>query len=126
MSVMTSYNAVNGRFTSEDPELILGLLREECGFKGFVMTDWNSYDTADVVRMARAGVSWITPGSNDDTFIRPLVEAMEEGSLSQERMSENVYRLLAWQMAMGKRERRGGKKNKRRGEENKREKREQG
>ena len=94
LSVMTSYNAVNGRFTSADPELIQGLLMEELHFQGFVMTDWSSYDTADVVEMAAAGVSWITPGSSDDTFTAPLVQAVRSGKLSEGQLRDNVQRLL--------------------------------
>ncbi len=79
VSVMTAYNAVNGIFTSEDSDLIQGLLREECGWQGFVMTDWDSYSTADVVKMQKAGNTWITPGSMDDTYNRRIVEAVKKG-----------------------------------------------
>lgn len=94
VSVMTAYNAVNGRFTSEDPDLILGLLREENGFEGFVMTDWGSYDTADIVRMENAGNTWITPGGSDHTYTDILEKAAEDGTLDVERLRENVWYLL--------------------------------
>lgn len=94
VSVMTSYNAVNGLFTSCDPELIQGMLFEECGFTGFVMTDWNSYDSADPVEMAAAGNCWITPGSLDDTYVRMLEEGASDGRLPLEQLQENVLRLI--------------------------------
>ena len=94
ISVMTAYNAVNGLFTSCDAELIQGLLFEECGFEGFVMTDWCSYDSADVAEMAIAGNSWITPGSEDDTYTAQLEAAVADGRLSLAQLQQNVLRLL--------------------------------
>lgn len=58
------------------------------------MTDWNSYDTCDVVSMAAAGTCWLTPGSTDDRFTKPLVEAVNDRRLDLKRLQENVYYLL--------------------------------
>ena len=93
-TVMTSYNRINGCYASNDPELILGVLRQEWDFKGFVMTDWSSYDTADLTEMVNAGISWITSGSSDDTYTAPLEKAAEEGRLDIRRLKENVSYLL--------------------------------
>ncbi len=93
-AVMTSYNLINGCFTSNDPELVLGVLRQEWGFRGFVMTDWGSYLTADTVQMVNSGISWITPCSSDDTFTAPLEQAAKEGRLDIRRLKENISYLL--------------------------------
>lgn len=89
-SIMTAYNAVNGVPTSADADLLLGLFREENGFDGFIMTDWNSYDTSDVVEMIKSGNNWLTPGTRDDTFTKPLVDAVASGRLSVERLRESA------------------------------------
>ena len=40
-TIMTSYNILNARRTCESFELIDGILRQEWGFDGMVMTDWH-------------------------------------------------------------------------------------
>ena len=89
-SVMTAYNACNGCPTAADEELIQGFLREENGFDGFVMTDWTSYDTVPVADMVEAGNCWITPGSQDDTYTKPIVDGVANGSIRLARLRENV------------------------------------
>lgn len=89
-AVMTAYNACNGVPTAADEELLQGLLREENGFDGFVMTDWGTYDTVDVAQMIQAGNCWITPGSLDDTYTAPIMEGLEAGTIALSRLKENV------------------------------------
>ena len=48
--IMTSYNIINSVRASENAELITGILRNEWGFKGLVITDWwnNAIKRAEV------------------------------------------------------------------------------
>ena len=93
-SVMTAYNSVNGCPAAADEELIMGLLREENSFDGFVMTDWTTYDSVNVASMLQAGNCWITPGSSDETFTAQVLEALRDGQLSPDRLRENAAYLL--------------------------------
>jgi beta-glucosidase len=93
-SMMTGYNAVNGVFTAEDEEMIQGIFRGEFGFQGFVMTDWNSYDSADVVSAVQAGNCWMTPGTTDNTYVTPIVNGVHQGEIDIERLKSNVRYML--------------------------------
>ncbi|MDQ0221833.1 glycoside hydrolase family 3 protein [Streptococcus moroccensis] len=93
-SIMTAYNACNGSPTASDSELIQGLLRREIGFDGFVMTDWTTYDTVPIVDMIKAGNTWITPGSLDETYTSQIIDAVNNGNLNLLQLQENVSWLI--------------------------------
>ena len=48
---MTSYNIINEVRASENAELLRGILREEWGYQGLIMTDWGNYadKTAEIL-----------------------------------------------------------------------------
>lgn len=93
-TVMTGYNAANGSYCSDDHGLLRGILREEMGFEGFVMTDWNGYGDQGMPALLDAGICWIAPGSPDDTFVKPIVEALQSGELSRARVQRNLVNLV--------------------------------
>lgn len=94
-TIMTSYNALNGCMCGSDATLIEGIFREEFGFDGFAMLDWTSYDTVDMVEAVNAGISWLTPGENDGSRVAVLMQAVQEGKLSRDRLAENAKRVFA-------------------------------
>lgn len=89
-SIMTAYNAVNGCFAAENEEMLIGILRGEFGFEGFAMTDWTSYDTADIAVSAEAGLTWFTPGSTDDRYTSRILKGLQDGTIDRERLKQNV------------------------------------
>jgi beta-glucosidase len=67
------------------------------------MTDWSSYDTADVVSAVQAGNCWITPGTTDSTYVTPIVSGVHQGKIDIERLRSNVrYMLRVIQKRTGK------------------------
>ncbi len=84
IAIMTSYNLINGVHSANSRDLCTVLAREEWGFDGLIMTDWNTTcpeDGSVSWQCAAAGNDIIMPGSHaDDADIRT---AYEEGKLSE-------------------------------------------
>ena len=88
---MTSYNRVNGRFVPDDARLLDGILREEWGFAGFVMTDWCGI--AGTVEAATAGLDLEMPAP-PRAFGPALVDAVRSGQLDETQLDKMVHRML--------------------------------
>lgn len=111
-TVMSSYNLVNGKMTSERRDLLTTILRDEWGYKGMVMTDWGG--GRDPIRRPHpgnvglsafngipdraanmyAGNDLIEPGGEDD--IEDIEKAVKSGKLDIKYIDENVKRILQY------------------------------
>ena len=95
-AIMTSYNKINGVYPANSPDLCTALLRQEWGFGGLVMTDWNTTVPADGStpwRCAAAGNDVIMPGNpGDDADIR---RALAAGCLTGEAVRRSAGRVIA-------------------------------
>ena len=90
-TVMCSYNRVNGIFASENPELLTGILRDEWGFDGFVMSDWGA--VSNRVAGLKAGMELEMPSSDGINDLQ-IVEAVKGGTLDEAVLDKAVERLL--------------------------------
>ena len=102
IAIMTSYNMINGVHSANNRDLCIVLAREEWGFDGFIMTDWNTTlpEGGSIPwKCVAAGNDMIMPGSpRDDENIR---EAYEKGSLSEKDIRACAGRIFAAMKKLG-------------------------
>ena len=89
-TVMTSYNKINGTYTSQSRDLVTTVLRDEWGYKGTVMTDW--YGGDDGAAQMRAGNDMLQPGTQ--LQFEQIMAAIKDGSLSEAELDVCVRRCL--------------------------------
>ncbi len=89
-TIMSSYNKINGTYTSQSRELITDILRGDWGFKGLVMTDWFGGD--DGAAQIAAGNDMLQPGT--DLQYEQIMAAIKDGSLTEAELDVCVRRCL--------------------------------
>ncbi|MFJ8110958.1 glycoside hydrolase family 3 protein [Streptomyces sp. NPDC096132] len=89
--VMAAYNAVNGTTMTENEELLNGLLKEEWGFDGVVVSDWQA--TGSTEASALAGLDLVMPGP-DGPWGTALLAAVEDGRVPEAVIDDKVRRIL--------------------------------
>jgi beta-glucosidase len=91
-TVMSSYNRLNGTWTQSSPELLTTVLRDEWGYKGYVMTDWTGERRSAYERIL-AGNDLLTPGwqwQEED-----IIDGVKSGKLPMAVVDERVRNLLS-------------------------------
>jgi len=96
LTVMAAYNKFRGDWCSENDYLDRSILRNELGFKGVLMTDWDAAHST--VKAAFAGLD-LEMGTdkkdyNDWYFANPLVQAVKEGKVPMALVDEKVSNIL--------------------------------
>lgn len=89
-TVMTSYNKINGKYTSESRELLQSILRDEWDFKGMVMSDWGG--GTDAVKQLTSGNDMLQPGT--EAQYNKIITALHNGELTEETINASVKRIL--------------------------------
>jgi beta-glucosidase len=111
ISLMPSLCSVNGLKMHENRELLTGLLKEELGYEGFIISDWDavrhvsggSYK-AQIANAINAGVDMVMATDGRDTwvtFIRNLEKLVEEGTVPIARIDDAVLRILRFKQSVG-------------------------
>lgn len=89
--VMSSYNLINGVHTCANAPLLLGVLRDEWGYEGAVMTDWRT--GVALTDELQAGNNIKMPFGYFDEGERAL-KAYQDGALSLQTLRDNAYWVL--------------------------------
>lgn len=97
-SMMCSYNRINGSYGCENSKTLNGLLKDELGFQGYVMSDWSG--THSGVSAIEAGLDMNMPGGI--SFSKPtpsywganISTAVGNGSIAESRLDDMVRRIM--------------------------------
>jgi beta-glucosidase len=89
-TVMTSYNYINGTYSSESKDLVQTILRDEWGYEGTVMTDW--FGGKDGAIQMWAGNDMLQPGKAEQ--FDSIVAGVKSGKLAEADLDRNVARIL--------------------------------
>src|SRR6201996_1853593 len=89
-AVMCSYNAVNGDYACENKYLLTDVLKDDWGFKGFVVSDWAR--THSTMKASAAGLDNEEP--LDDFYGAKLKEAAQSGQVPLAQIDDHARRVL--------------------------------
>ena len=98
-SVMCSYNRVGGVYACQNRYLLTKILKDELGFKGWVMSDWNA--THSTVASARAGMDMEMAASPGTYYGSALKSAVQSGKVPVSRLNDMVLRILRSMFQVG-------------------------
>ncbi|WRT68513.1 uncharacterized protein IL334_005489 [Kwoniella shivajii] len=89
-SIMCSYNRINGTAACESNDALNRILKDELGFKGFVLSDFGA--THSTVPSALGGMDMELPGER--YYGKNLLKAVHKGDISESKLDDMVHRIL--------------------------------
>jgi beta-glucosidase len=111
LSLMPSFSSVNGIKMHQNKELLTGLLKDEMGFRGFIISDWDAVNQltggnykAKIARAINSGVDMVMATNGRGMwvdFIKNLTELVEEEIVSMSRIDDAVLRILRFKQSIG-------------------------
>ncbi len=87
MSIMTSYNKINGVFSSDNKWLLTDVARNEWGFKGFFVSDWGGCAHRDLAVLAGEELEMPCSGKKAPEL---LIQAVNDGKIDESVIDERV------------------------------------
>jgi len=106
-SVMASFSSWNGVKIHANQHLLTQVLKDELGFKGFIVSDWQAIDQIsgdyhyDVVTAINAGIDMVMVPQQYRAFINTLTDAVKNGDVPQARIDDAVRRILTVKFELG-------------------------
>jgi beta-glucosidase len=89
-SVMCSYERVNNSYACQNSKVMNGLIKEELGFQGFVVSDWAAEYGG--IAGAKAGLDMVMP---EGAQWANLTGAVANGTLAESRLDDMIVRTMA-------------------------------
>ena len=93
-TLMAAYNYVNGQQACAQRDLLVGILKDEWGFDGVVMSDWGA--VKETVAPAVAGLDLEMPGPGKFWGDGQLLAAIEAGEVDESSLDDKVRRIVAF------------------------------
>ena len=106
-SIMPSYNSWNGVKCSASKRLLTEILKQELGFEGFLISDYNAVDQIDhdyrkaIGISINAGMDMVMVPDHYRLFISNLKSLVEDGTVPMSRIDDAVTRILRVKFALG-------------------------
>lgn len=107
LSVMASFSSWRGTKMHANHYLLTDVLKNELGFKGFIVSDWGGIDQIDqdyytaVVAAINAGVDMNMVPYDYLKFIDAMKQAVENKDITEDRIDDAVRRILRAKFALG-------------------------
>ncbi|MCA9875007.1 MAG: glycoside hydrolase family 3 C-terminal domain-containing protein, partial [Anaerolineales bacterium] len=98
-SAMGSYNKINGVYACENPTVLTTILREQLGFRGWVMSDFLA--TPSTAASANAGLDWEL---GEGQWGEKLLTAVQANEVTEDRLNDMVRRILRPTYGLGQHE----------------------
>jgi beta-glucosidase len=112
-SIMINSGLINGVTVHASHDIITKLLKEELGFEGLVVSDWNdiinlhtrdkiAVDNREAVKLAiNAGVDMSMVPYHYEDFFNDLVALVKDGEVKESRIDDAVRRILKVKIRLG-------------------------
>jgi beta-glucosidase len=106
-TIMPSYSSWNGVKCSGSKRLLTEILKDELGFQGFLISDYNALDglpgdpKSQIEQSINAGMDMVMVPERYAEFFETLKQLVQEGKVPQSRIDDAVTRILRVKFAMG-------------------------
>ena len=103
VSVMASFSSVNGEKVHGSRVLLTDLLKEELGFDGVVVTDWEGVRSSDLTLQQglEAGIDMFMFAESWKESMPEVIELVESGIVPESRIDDAVTRILRMKWRLG-------------------------